>query len=395
VAGLVCRGTRESNPTDAAVRTVRTRKPEGRAVGQQTGIEWTDATWNPVVGCRKVSEGCRHCYAKTLHDLRHAASKAGKRVPLQYARPFEDVQVMPDRLEDPHHWRKPRRVFVNSVSDLFHEDVPDDFLARVFGVMRSEPRHTFQVLTKRPARMLDFLTRCRLCEHDWITHDGTNPTAFGGTGVIVGDPGTWPLPNVWLGVSVEDQQRADERIPHLLRTPAAVRFLSCEPLLGPVDLGQGIEPVHADDCLNCGWDGERFIDKEKYEFTSRGDLICPECGYASGMTSAKASDESAGIDWVIAGGESGTGARPMHPDWVRSLRDQCQAAGVAFFFKQWGEFIPADWDRGGPTGSFPVSLSDFQEVNGYRCVRVGKKAAGRQLDGREWSEFPATPASTK
>lgn len=259
-----------------------------------TGIEWTDRTWNPTVGCTKISAGCARCYAKTLHDQRHKAHREGKAVPAQYAQPFEVLQLMPDRLPDPLSWRKPCRVFVNSVSDLFHDDVPDEFLLKVFAVMAAAGKHTFQVLTKRAARMADFVGRLgRSYAHleaaareigytFQFRHEGrTIPTL------------PWPIPNVWLGVSAENQAEADERIPHLLATPAAVRFLSCEPLLGPVHI-RGF--------------GTQFDD------TPRTD---------SGF-------------WVIVGGESGPDARPMNLEWARSLVAQCKAANVACFVKQMG-----------------------------------------------------------
>jgi protein gp37 len=286
-----------------------------------TAIEWTDETWNPVVGCSRVSAGCRNCYAFQLHDMRHRAKLAGKDLPDQYAQPFTTIQALADRLDTPLRWRRPRRVFVNSVSDLFHEDVPFDFILAVWGVMAATP-HTYQILTKRAHRMLAFF--------EWAKE------AMRARGLDEWEKGMEIQPNVWLGVSVEDQRAADERIPLLLRTPAAVRFLSCEPLLGPVDLGR--------------W------------------LICEPCDDGRPVTMGTILHcQNPRLDWVIVGGESGPGARPMHPDWARSLRDQCQAAGVPFFFKQWGE-----WD-----------------FEGYR---IGKKYAGRLLDGREWNEFPGGPA---
>lgn len=270
-----------------------------------TAIEWTDQTWNPVVGCEQVSPGCAHCYAKTLHDMRHRAYLAGKlqNVP-QYAYPFEFVQLMPDRLTDPLSWRKPKRVFVNSLADLFHDDVPDEFIAQVFGIMALARRHTFQVLTKRAARMQALLSSeafrelvdafvgeysIELTDAQDRRRDDLRATA---PDVESED---WPLPNVWVGVSVENQRFANERIPLLLETPAAVRFLSCEPLLGPVDLdGVWGYPGSADSTMLAKWP----------------------------------------IRWVIAGGESGRGARSMSDAWVRSLRDQCATAGVSFFYKQ-------------------------------------------------------------
>jgi protein gp37 len=234
-------------------------------------IEWTDATWNPVTGCTKISPGCAHCYAETF-------AERFRGVP---GHPYEqgfDMKFWPARLELPLQWKRPRMIFVNSMSDLFHDLVPDEYIARVFDVMRRADWHTFQVLTKRPERTS-----------------------------VLSDSLPWPH-NVWMGTSVENQ-RFTTRIDDLRTTGAAVKFLSCEPLLGPLKL------------------------------------------------------KLRGIDWVIVGGESGHGARPMRADWARAVRDQCVAAGVPFFFKQWG----AHDDTG---------------------VRKSKHATGRELDGRVWDELP-------
>jgi protein gp37 len=238
-------------------------------------IEWTEATWNPVTGCTKVSPGCAHCYAETFAErFRGVAGHP-------YERGF-DLQLRPERLDQPLRWARPKVIFVNSMSDLFHEDVPVDFVQSVFDVMRRATWHTFQVLTKRSRRLAE-----------------------------LGPLLPWPS-NVWMGVSVENQRWAS-RIDDLRQVPAAVRFLSCEPLLGPLGL---------------------YLD---------------------------------GINWVIVGGESGPRARPMNPDWARSIRDQCRSADVPFFFKQWG-------------------------VHDESGQRVGKGKAGRLLDGTTWD---ATPEPTR
>ena len=301
-------------------------------------IEWTDATWNVVIGCDKVSPGCDHCYAiRTAHRMQAnpnpviSAAYAGTEAHGDWT---GRVNLVADRLDLPLRWRRPRRIFVNAQSDLFHDQVPDEFIARVWAVMALTPQHTFQILTKRHGRMRsllnsrDFERMVYLKAHVMdaaIDHRYDQLVqAFRARGRA------WPLPNVWLGVSVEDQKRADLRIPALLDTPAAVRWLSCEPLLGPVDVING---------LGDGW-----------------------------LT---------GIDWIVAGGESGPGSRPMHPDWARSLRDQCQVAGVPFLFKQWGSHRPSAAGsivRGGVR--FPM-------------VPASKRAAGRVLDGRTWDEYPA------
>ena len=239
-------------------------------MGDRSAIEWTDATWNPVVGCTKITSGCENCYAERF-------AERWRGIP---GHPFEhgfDLVLKPDRLGQPLAWRRPRTIFVNSMSDLFHKDVPTDYVDRVFDVMERADHHVFQVLTKRSPLMRDYLAR---------RYANRAP------------PG-----HVWLGVSVEDA-RSSARIRHLREAPAAVRFLSAEPLIGPI-----------------------------------GDV------------------DLSGIHWVIVGGESGPGARPIDPEWVRSIRDQCLAQGVAFFFKQWGGFRP--------------------------------KTGGFDLDGRDWSEMPA------
>ncbi len=243
-----------------------------------TRIEWTEVSWNPITGCDRVSEGCDHCYALALARRLKAAGSPRYQLDGRPPRsgPGFGLTVHWDKLEEPLSWRRPRLVFVNSMSDLFHPSVPLEAIRRIFLVMEKAEAHTFQVLTKRPGRMASVLSRIR----------------------------PEPLPNVWLGTSVENQRWADVRLPSLIRTPARVRFLSCEPLLGRLDLRPWL----------------------------------------------------ARIDWVIVGGESGPQARPMDPEWVRSLRDQCLALGVPFFFKQWGGRTP--------------------------------KAGGRRLDGRTWDEMP-------
>jgi protein gp37 len=269
-------------------------------MGTNSRIEWTEATWNPTVGCDRISPGCAHCYAKTLHDRRHTAFIAGKDVAPQYAKPFEELQLIKGRLYLPLRWRKPRMVFVNSVSDLFHEDVPDAFIDRVFEVMSLARRHTFQVLTKRPDRM-----------HQLVPTFAAKHTAQDGSG--------WPPPNVWLGVSVENQHFADERIPLLLATPAAVRFISAEPLLGPIDFGSA-------------------------------ELRRNYYGH---------------LDWVILGGESGPGARRFDLAWARLIVQQCQAAAVPCFVKQLGSnphqrvmYGPATFEADQPVHVEPINLRD-------------------------------------
>src|SRR5215471_4065711 len=279
-----------------------------------TTIEWTrdsaggiGATWNPVTGCEKVSPGCAHCYAEVF-------AERFRGVPDHPYQQGFDLRLWPDRLTLPLRWRRPRLIFVNSMSDLFHPEVPDQFIAQVFEVMVEAPQHTFQVLTKRHERLAQLAADL-----------------------------PWP-PNVWMGVSIENR-RFVHRADHLRRVRSAVRFISAEPLLGPLD------------GLDLG-----------------------------------------GIHWLIAGGESGPGARPMHPDWARQLRDRCQESGVAFFFKQWGAHVPED-QLDVPLGRAlaidargrPWTARSAAAVPGASLVRlrrVGKGRAGRLLDGQTWNEYP-------
>ena len=330
-------------------------------MARNSKIEWCQDSWNPLRGCSRVSAGCQHCYAERVaarfsgpgmpyEGLIHHATKGwnGK------------VQLVPEVLGQPWHWVKPRRIFVNSMSDLFHESVPFEYIAAVFWVMSVTTRHTYQVLTKRPARMLEFFRWVADYDEGCFQDDrigdvaGENPAiqalgwtpARGGRGGYDNCGPGWPYQNIWLGVSVENQETADERIPLLLQCPAAVRWLSCEPLLGPIDLLE----------------------------TPAGDIMC-RCSGCMEIT------RSTRIDWVVAGGESGTGARPMHPDWVRSLRDQCASAGVPYFFKQHGEYVSVSEVAG--------QGEHFKFPDGATVRRAGKKLAGRLLDGVEHNAYPA------
>lgn len=317
-----------------------------------SAIEWTDATWSPTLGCTRVSDGCDHCYAmRTVHRMSFNPNEkvAAAAANLTAYRPGVGVvwtnlvRMLPDRLDLPLRWRKPRRVFVDSQSDLFHDQVSDEFIARVFAVMAWTPRHTYQILTKRHARMRSLLNSAEFQRsvrwfHD--VRDDMPSLRYPASDLDFPAPGdpNLPLPNVWLGVSVEDQKWASIRIPALLETPAAVRFLSCEPLLDEVNLSRWL-----DTSLTCG--------------CGAGPAGSPD---AIGCCAGCMTPEPSGIDWIIAGGESGSGARLMDPDWVRLIRDQCAETGTPFLFKQWG---------------------------GYTA-----KAGGRELDGRTWDEYPAVTA---
>lgn len=328
----------------------------------KTSIEWTDASWNPIVGCTEISPGCANCYAARLAATRLKETPSYKGLAILknhkpgcaggcHSRWTGEVRFLHERLEEPLHWRKPRRIFVCDMGDLFHEAVHEDWIDHVLSVIQRCPQHTFQILTKRPDLMHDFLSN------------------------YIYRPNETALPNVWLGVSVENQHFADERIPLLLDTPAAVRWISAEPLLGPVK-------------MRVEWmNGLRFYKQNGHDATA---LDGPH------------------LNWVVCGGESGTGARPMHPDWSRSLRDQCLAVrggvtdppgstnrgpgGPAFFFKQWGEWktVSSTEDR------IEADLHPCQTLlddggSPWLMMKCGKKKAGRLLDGREWNEFPNAP----
>lgn len=330
-------------------------------MADRTSIEWTDATWNPVTGCTEVSPGCDHCYARTF-------AERWRGTPGHHFEHGFDVTLRPERMDQPQRWRRPRRIFVNSMSDLFHADIDDDYIACVFAVMASTQRHTYQVLTKRHGRMRSLLSSeaFRANVIAWLQHwaDECDTRFEDDIEAVEGD--RWPLPNVWLGVSVENQQWAHIRTEALLDTPAAVRWLSCEPLLGPVELKlKWLQP----------W------------------LLRPELV----DTDPEAFARLPYINWVVVGGESGPGARPMDPGWVRALRDQCTAAGAAFLFKQWGAWAPAGRGIGMAQHNVGRELLVGPPLDdmGHRQImrRVSKKAAGRVLDGQIWDQFPRNAVS--
>ena len=308
-----------------------------------SAIEWTDATWNPVRGCSRVSKGCEHCYAE---GQAHRFSGAGQ--------PYEgltvlgkkgprwagEVRTVLEMLEKPLRWRKPRMVFVNSMSDLFHESVPFEFIAAVLGVAAACPQHTFQILTKRDPRpffewLLSLPVDPRSACADMLEEVESDAWKHPGVQALYGcPPVAWPLPNVWLGVSVEDQATADERIPWLLECPAAVRWVSYEPALGGVDFDCWLADRYQaraclarygrwGTCVDCPRvDGtvhpERCELTDRYDHQLSADQVHPR------------------IDWIVVGGESGPGARPFDLTWARSTIAQCRAAGVPVFVKQLG-----------------------------------------------------------
>ena len=266
-------------------------------MSEKSGIEWTDATWNCITGCSKVSQGCKFCYA----EREWPRLSAPRDKPNIYTgRAFTDVRCHPEKLDIPLRWTKPRRIFVNSMSDVFHESVPDEFIDQVFDVMEGAKHHVFQVLTKRPVRMKEYvLTRLanKQAYADKFDDCPTEAMRNSPAAKWARNDAARVREHIWLGVSVEDQATADERIPLLLQTPTAVRWVSAEPLLGPIDIAKWTTPTSYRDGA---WLGH----------------------------------EDPTLDWLVIGGESGPKARPSHPDWFRSLRDQCQAARVPFFMKQ-------------------------------------------------------------
>lgn len=329
-------------------------------MADKTGIEWTDATWNPVTGCAKVSQGCKNCYA-----LRDWPRMSANPKTVYFGREFTDVMCHPERLDQPRRWQKPRKIFVNSMSDLFHNDVPDQFIAQVFAVMALASQHVFQVLTKRPERMRDVVRKLPELASSVPEH------------LLPADGDIRPRDNVWLGVSVEDQDTADARVPVLLETPAAVRWISAEPLLGPVDLTRISPKV----------------------FAAKVNALSGNWKWEGGPTRR----ESQAIDWVVVGGESGPKARPMHPEWVRSLRDQCAAATVPFLFKQHGEWLATDFCDDDMAmipskktvyirtdGSFHDGSDGVNFFGGdQETAWVGKHAAGRKVDGMIHDGYPS------
>ncbi len=337
-------------------------------MGDKTNIEWTDATWNPIRGCSRISEGCRNCYAEGVANRFKGEGLPYEGLIASSGAWNGNIKLIHSILDKPVRWRKPRKIFVNSMSDLFHENLSDGDIDKVFSIMLAcelfDRKHTFQVLTKRAERMHKYFTQrspeelvmawadagLRLVVidagnttfaeyvanqtcHDWNEYGPKYGSEYKPFGHL---KNVFPLPNVWLGVSVEDQKTAYERIPFLLETPAATRWISAEPLIGPIDFsGMWADPVVHINML------------EK-------------------------------LDWVVVGGESGKNARPIQPTWVRTIRDQCLAVEVPFFFKQWGEFAP-NW----------FNDDSGNKIDGSEWIdRQGKKIAGRTLDGKLWNQFP-------
>jgi len=347
-------------------------------MAEGTLIEWArhpatglGATWNIVTGCSVVSPGCTNCYAMRLagtrlrsHPSRQGLTVATKAGPVWNG----ETRFNEEWLIQPLGWKKPHGIFVAAHGDLFAEDVTDDQLDRIFAVMALTPQHIYFVLTKRPERMREYLkTQNRWIDIAKQVMEITKQIVRCKVEFVYRDSdigNRLPLPNVWLGVSVEDQSRANARVPILLDTPAAIRFISAEPLLGPIDL------TNLDDGLK---DGVRL------SFDALTGLAYDGHETISGIFG----QPDPKLDWVIAGGESGP--RAMHPDWAISLRDQCADADVAFFFKQWGSWLPVTHDNG------QISYGRHQRhefQDGLHAYKVSKREAGRELLGRTHDEYP-------
>lgn len=292
-----------------------------------TKIPWCTETLNPFFGCTKVSPGCNSCYAEVMAKRLKGMGQSNYREVIENGHWSGDFNYDPDVMVKAYKWKKPRMIFVNSMSDTFHEYFSRQWILQIMNVVAMNPQHTFLILTKRAERMYGYFEGLEISS---------------------------PLPNLWLGVTVENQEQANERVPYLLATPAAKRFVSVEPMLGKIDL------------INV-WD-------HHYRLFSLKQL-----GF---------------IDWVICGGESGPKARPMHPEWVRFLQIQCKVASTPFFFKQWGEWLPS-YDFGARLDEFTERFPGDRILrrkhvfeDGQVMYRVGKKAAGAMLDGQLYKEYP-------
>jgi protein gp37 len=327
-------------------------------VSDRSAIEWTDASWNPIrarnlktgkIGwhCEHATTGCEFCYSEGFNK------RLGTGLPFKPGHRSDIELFLDDKmLTLPLRWRRPRKIFVCSMTDLFADFVADEWIDKMFAVMALCPQHTFQVLTKRAERMRDYFSsdsrHASFSRADAVelAMDEAAPAHW--CARELADVGGWPLKNVWLGVSCERQQEYEERWPFLRTTPAAIRFISYEPALGPLNFSPFPHP-----------------------------LCVPGPLYP---------------DWLICGGESGHNARPMNPQWARDIRDLCIAAGVSYFFKQWGEFAPVPLPDTHPrleqTMGFGNRRYRFRQFMDIAMVQFGKERAGRKLDGREWNEFP-------
>ena len=332
-------------------------------MADRTSIEWAHATVNAISGCSVISPGCKNCYAMRagVHNRPHHPSRGLTQQGAHGQHVWTGgVRLNEDWLKRPLTWAKPRRIFWNAHGDPFHPAVPQEWVDRELAIAALTSQHRHLILTKRSDRMRRFFENNHLAERvlGWCRYFGFLPDSA---------KWQWPLPNVWLGVSVEDQKRADERIPDLLATPAALRWLSCEPLLEPIDVRDYTWPV-------CKSMPGKYRTWE--EAAAAGEL--------SYKRQALVAASATFIEWIVAGGESGPGARPVHPDAFTTLRDQCDNAGVPFLFKQWGEWI----GRAHLTEAQKLQLKGKQFHAKTESVRLGRNEAGRLLDGRRHDAYP-------
>jgi len=385
-----------------------------------TNIAWTEFVWNPMSGCTKLSAGCANCYAADMAKrLKRIQETTGK--DLGYGDGFA-VTLHPERLEAPLNHKKGVKIFVTSMGDLFHESVPFEFVDMVFAVMALTPQHTYQILTKRPDRMkayMDSLQKSSGVNINVGHHYGSDIKAqtagqrvaeialeISGKHCDYAQQIKWespeeaaelilPLSNVWLGVTVENQEQADKRIPILLETPAAVRFVSAEPMLSGIDLG-----LNQATCSCCKRSPSRWIRLANTVYSelpfskAKAEVgVYRAVSNKHGALSVETRDGLFGIkpgeceylpslDWVIVGGETGSNARPMNPDWVKNIQEQCEAANVPFFFKQWGEYATL------PSGKSVTGYRSHFWEDGRQAVLVGNKQAGHLIDGIEYREYP-------
>jgi protein gp37 len=366
-------------------------------MSDNTKIEWTDATWNIITGCSVVSSGCKNCYAMKLAGtrLKHHPSRDGLTIDTKNGPVWNgQVRLNPLWLHQPLRWSKPRMIFVCAHGDLFHESVPDDWIDTVFAVMALAKQHVFQVLTKRPERMRKYFEYLGY-RAEQIGIDAEYISGLDRHLPDLSQRWTLPLSNVWLGVSVENQEAADKRIPILLDTPAAVRWISAEPLLGKINLSKCGNSNRQVDALT----GTETTGNPISSFGKAGFDQIVRYGWHKK------------IDWLVVGGESGDGSRPMHPEWARSLRDQCAATSVPFLFKQWGDWVPRSacyhtFDNGNAcvdldpeakkwpcirlteSGLDGRNLENEEQGDSAYMQKVGKKMAGRLLDGVTHDGYP-------
>ncbi|HPS52999.1 MAG TPA: phage Gp37/Gp68 family protein [Phycisphaerae bacterium] len=353
-------------------------------------------TWNPIIGCSKCSPGCQHCYAErmagrlvNIKQTEYYSGVVNHLVENSYGRVVDTVwngktAFVESALEKPLHWKQPRVIFVCSMSDLFHETVPFEWIDQVFAIMARCPQHKFLLLTKRPQRMVEYFANIGgTSRHDWVwTCMARQMNVSHLKGI------NWPLPNVGIGVTICNQEEADAKIPMLLSIPAAMRFVSIEPMLGKIVLQTDTKY-----CETCGLhfnpiEIESEIEHRDGSKTIEVETFCERCHEIEPEMMSTVCGCHIGLDWIIVGGESGPKARPMHPDWVRNIQQQCSDSGVPFFFKQNGEWLNSDKFSEGEIIAAIVCNRWYVFDDGIGMIQCGKQRAGHLLDGLEYREYP-------